>query len=666
MSNQEPKFSKSAYLKFAIVLLSCPAISQPQSLVATVPVGTNPLAIALNQATNRIYVANCPTTANSLPGVNGTVTVIDGETNTTTTVPAGICPVSIAVNPVTNKIYVANLGKFCLISNSCNNEGSVTVIDGATNSATQLEIPSLNLLHPRSVAVNTITNRIYVTNHFSSDAAVIDGSTNAVTMIPTAGLPYDIAANPATNKIYVSSFDAIAVGTQTTVTEIDGASNATVSIVDPKAADPIAVAVNPATNKIYVANLGNLGKNGTDVGSITVIDGATNETTNLVDANAIAPHAVAINSLTNRIYIANTNNAAQTGNGGITVIDGATNSVTTVSDPNARTSCDPFSTQTIAVNVAANQIYVANCGSNNISVIDGATNTVLSLTDASALTPVAIAINSGTNKIYVANSNSNNVSVFKGDSGALGFALSVTKTGSGTGTLTSAPSGINCGGACSQSFASGTVVAVAAVPSANSIFVGWSGACAGTDPHACNVTLDFDQIVTATFNAAPDFTISPSATNLGVKRGGQANETLTFPVQGGFSGTITLSCSVSGPSPMPTCGLMPTTVKPGDTATLTVSATAVSAALIPRILMRTTGLYAAWSPLGIMACILSIGFDKKRRRLWLLCLLTVAAGILPAGCGGGSGPPPPQTYTVTVTAASSTIEHATSINVTVN
>ena len=40
----------------------------------------------------------------------------------TTTVAAGTSPVSVAVNPVTNKIYVANL-----------TSGNVTVIDGATN-----------------------------------------------------------------------------------------------------------------------------------------------------------------------------------------------------------------------------------------------------------------------------------------------------------------------------------------------------------------------------------------------------------------------------------------------------------------------------------------------------------------------------------------------------
>jgi DNA-binding beta-propeller fold protein YncE len=45
----------------------------------------------------------------------------------TAIVPVGIDPIGIAVNTVTNKIYVLSLG-----SNPANTNGSVTVIDGAT------------------------------------------------------------------------------------------------------------------------------------------------------------------------------------------------------------------------------------------------------------------------------------------------------------------------------------------------------------------------------------------------------------------------------------------------------------------------------------------------------------------------------------------------------
>ena len=61
---------------------------------------------------------------------SGTVTVIDGATNTHHDRYRGQpVPCAVAVNPVTNKIYVANYGG-----------GNVTVIDGATNSTTTVTV----------------------------------------------------------------------------------------------------------------------------------------------------------------------------------------------------------------------------------------------------------------------------------------------------------------------------------------------------------------------------------------------------------------------------------------------------------------------------------------------------------------------------------------------
>jgi YVTN family beta-propeller protein len=64
-----------------------------------VPVGQQPVAVAVNATTNKIYVAN---------NRDNTVTVINGATNATTTVPVGQQPVAVAVNEATNNIYVAN------------------------------------------------------------------------------------------------------------------------------------------------------------------------------------------------------------------------------------------------------------------------------------------------------------------------------------------------------------------------------------------------------------------------------------------------------------------------------------------------------------------------------------------------------------------------------
>lgn len=59
--------------------------------------------------------------------------------------------------------------------------------------------------------------------------------------------------------------------------------------------------------------------------------------------------------------------------------------------------------------------------------------------------------------------------------GGAGPILTVTKTGSGGGTVTSAPAGISCGTTCSINFADQTVVRLTAVPAANSLFTGWGG-----------------------------------------------------------------------------------------------------------------------------------------------------------------------------------------------
>ena len=664
------KWNKMACRNFAALLaLFFPAITRTQTVVGTVAVGKHPQAIAVNQTTNKIYVANCPTTANSEPGVNGTVTVIDGETNATTTVPAGICPVAIAMNPASNKIYVANLGKFCIISNSCNNAGSVTVIDGTTDSAFELQLPQPNLPHPRGIAVDSTTNKVYVANHFSSEVAVIDGSTNAITMVSTASLPYDVATNAVTNKIYVSSFDVIVSGTETAITEIDGVTNATHAVTDPKAANPVAIAVNPTTNKIYVVNLGDTDSS-TDPGSITVIDGAADTTANIVDPRGFRPHALAINPVTNKVYVANGNNLALSGNGGVIELDGATNSLTTVSDSNAQTVCHEFSNRTIAVDPTSNQIYVANCGSNNVTVIDGVTNTTITVTDSSAIDPIAIAVNSVSNKIYVANAGSDNVSVIHGTGVTSTFTLSVSTAGSGSGSITSKDGTILCfdaGGTCSAKYPTGTSVVLSATPDGSSTFTAWNGACTGTAPDSCTVTINSDQTVTATFDI-PDFAVRAAATSLTLKRGGQASEMLSFSAQGGFSGTIALMCSVSGSSPVPACGISPASVTPGINATLTVNSAASAAALAPRVFERAATLLAAVLPLVLMSCVLTTCPGKKRHRVWALCLLIPVATILPAACGGSSSSQPPhgQTYTVTVTATSGAIQHSTTVLVTIN
>jgi uncharacterized repeat protein (TIGR02543 family) len=103
-----------------------------------------------------------------------------------------------------------------------------------------------------------------------------------------------------------------------------------------------------------------------------------------------------------------------------------------------------------------------------------------------------------------------------------GNLLTVNKAGTGGGTVTSNPAGINCGIDCTETYTSGTVE-LTATPDATSTFAGWSGACTNSSG-TCTVTMDQARTVTATFTALP-------------------TNPLTVSKNGNGSGTVTSSPS---------------------------------------------------------------------------------------------------------------------------
>jgi hypothetical protein len=78
------------------------------------------------------------------------------------------------------------------------------------------------------------------------------------------------------------------------------------------------------------------------------------------------------------------------------------------------------------------------------------------------------------------------------------LGLTITKSGTGSGTVTSNTGGISCGTLCSADFDAGTAVTLTATPGGGSRFAGWSGACGGTV--SCTITMDAAKTAAATFN----------------------------------------------------------------------------------------------------------------------------------------------------------------------
>ena len=123
--------------------------------------------------------------------------------------------------------------------------------------------------------------------------------------------------------------------------------------------------------------------------------------------------------------------------------------------------------------------------------------------------PVSVTVgdfnHDGTQDLAVANFSSSTVSVLMNNSTALARnSLTINKAGTGSGTVTSTPAGIDCGATCSAAYDSGTVVTLTATPALGSIFTGWRG-CNTVSGLACTVNMSAAKSVSASFLGVPLF-----------------------------------------------------------------------------------------------------------------------------------------------------------------
>ncbi|MGH9264317.1 MAG: beta-propeller fold lactonase family protein [Acidimicrobiales bacterium] len=249
------------------------------TVVATIPVGDQPNALAVRPDGTRVYVAN---------GGSDTVSVIDTATNTVVaTIPVGNFPQGVAVRPDGARVYVATFD-------------GLAVIDPATNSV----VATIPVVAGAGMAFSPDGRRMYVANQALDALTVVDTTTNTVvTDIPVGHSPHGVAVRPDGARVYVTNQSSLSVSV------IDTATNAVVATL-PVPRDPTGVALSPDGSRLYVASLS---------GAVTVIDTATNA----VVATVPVPFAreVAVAPSGDRVYV------TRDADGQLAVLDTATNTV---------------------------------------------------------------------------------------------------------------------------------------------------------------------------------------------------------------------------------------------------------------------------------------------------------------------------------------------------
>jgi len=461
------------------------------------------------------------------------VTEIDGDSDTVTnTIPAGGFPFAIAVNPLTNHVWVANDGT-----------NNITMFDAESYQTLPMGVGS----HPRSIAVAPVSDnanifgKIYVGNQGSNTVTIIDESFQfPFTTVPVGTSPSAIVVNPNANHIYVANFDS------DNVSLIDGASNSVSTVKDAAAFGPVAVAVDPTFNQAYVANSDADDRNAVGSDTVTAINEqqaqvgplqtnissfpndlttSLTPTFNFTASSSFSPFAPPIDNLFFQFDSwegpwssasaagANAFSASPSLQPGAHFLYAFATDSRETSSGISQKSVAPFTGNitsylfvagatilplTITVNgagtVASNPQGI-DCPS--ACTAGFAPGTAITLT----ATPSAGALFAGWSGACAGGATTCSVTVNTAASVTATFLslfnLTVTKAGTGTGSVTSNPIGIDCGTVCNASFTQGSVVQLTATPDPGMSFAGWNGACAGMA--RCLVTMNAAKTVRATF-----------------------------------------------------------------------------------------------------------------------------------------------------------------------
>ena len=186
-----------------------------------------PAGVAVNRLRNIVYIA----------GSDGSIAMFDGTTHTVIqSTSIGGCADGVAVNAVTDRVYVPS---YCA--------GVVTVLDGSNLTV----VGTVLTPTPYRLAVNETTDRVYVSNIEASTVTVIDGATNTSMAVIGVGFrPVGVAVDAVSDRIWVANYGS---SDGVTVSIIDGASSSVSETVIVGGA-PYGVAVDATTLRAWVTS----------------------------------------------------------------------------------------------------------------------------------------------------------------------------------------------------------------------------------------------------------------------------------------------------------------------------------------------------------------------------------------------------------------------------
>ncbi|HEY3317333.1 MAG TPA: cytochrome D1 domain-containing protein [Coriobacteriia bacterium] len=365
-----PRLLAAAVL-VALVVLPSVAFSS-DVVVATVPVGLSPDAVAVDPVTHHVFVGNY---------YGDSVTVIDGVSDSvdaTVPMPTGgslAVPIAVVSDPLNARVYVGNFWS-----------NFVSVIDGTTFSRiATISPPASHAAGVRALALDSsgVTPKVYAAIFGKQLVSVIDGSTNAIVAnIPVGDSPRALAAfaSGMRRRVYVANRYS------NNVSIIDGNTDSVVATV-PTGAGPKAIAVDPDRGFAYVSSPAS--------DTVTVIDDSDQVTATIAVGDN--PIGVAVDSTRRRVFVADYLQNA------VSVIDADSLSVVAT----VPTGVNPYA---VAVDQSAGRAFVSCYGNNVVTVIDP---TLATVTVATGVRPYALGVDEGlaVHKTFVGNWGGNSVSV---------------------------------------------------------------------------------------------------------------------------------------------------------------------------------------------------------------------------------------------------------------